>query len=319
MFPPFFYICAMKRIVAILFAAVCGFFCLFGAVGRATAQAPADYSPAFFGPHALPVPEVSDGKIPEFTRAGFSTDYSFGHGDRTVGFRLDAEFPLVPRKVSFRLWYDVYELYSVSPAVSAQRGIEAPASGRSRGGGAGDIYVQTRISILGERERRPQITISAVLKTASGGNVAQRRFYDTPGYWFDFQIAKSFFTKSKAVSEIRLVAQGGFLCWETTGSVQNDAPMYGLNLILANKWVRLENEIGGYYGWMGHGDRPLVYGAKLTYGYKFVNVFFQYKLGIIDFPYHQIRLGCSFDIAKLTPRYKGLSGPDRDGKPTPAE
>jgi hypothetical protein len=281
----------------------------------ASAPTPADYSPAWFGPHALPVPEVSDGRIPEHTRGGFSTDYSFGHGigagDRTVGFRLDAEIPLVPRHASFRLWYDVYELYSLSPAVQALRGIENPSQGRLRGGVAGDVYVQTRISVLGERENRPQIIISATLKTASGGQFPQRRFYDTPGYWFDFQIAKSFFTDSEALKEIRLVAQGGFLCWETTGSVQNDAPMYGLNLILANKWVSLENQIGGYCGWMRHGDRPLAYRAKLTYNYKFVNVFCQYQFGIIDFPYHQIRLGCSFDIARLTPRYDRPHGRDR--------
>ncbi len=252
-----------------------------------------DYSPAFFGPHALQVPEVSDGRIPEQTLAGFSTDYSVGHGgmegSRTVGFRLDAEFPLVPRHVSFKLWYDFYELYN---------------NGGHRGQSAGDVYVQTRISVLGEREKRPQIIIGATIKTASGGNFTDRRFYDTPGYWFDFQIAKSFFFRSEAVKEIRLVGQAGFLCWETTGSVQNDAPMYGFNLILSNKWLSFENQIGGYCGWMKNGDRPLTFRTKLTYKYKFVDLFFQYQYGIFDFPYHQIRLGCSFSIAKLTPRYR---------------
>ncbi len=252
-----------------------------------------DYSPAFFGPHALPVPEVSDGRIPQQTLAGFSTDYSVGYGgmegSRTVGFRLDAEFPLVQRHVSFKLWHEFYELYN---------------NGGRRGHGSGDVYVQTRISVLGEREKRPQIIIGATIKTASGGNFAERRFYDTPGYWFDFQIAKSFFFRSEAVSEIRLVGQAGFLCWETTGSVQNDAPMYGLNLILSNKWLSLENQIGGYWGWMNNSDRPLSFRTKLTYKYRFVDLFFQYQYGIIDFPYHQIRLGCSFSIARLTPRYR---------------
>jgi hypothetical protein len=265
-----------------------------------------DYSPAFFGPHALAVPEVSDGRIPEHTLGGVSSDYSFGYGDRTLGLRLDAEFPLVPRHVSFKLWFDLHEWYSLSPAVCLERGI-TPDPGRGggkRGHGAGDVYVQTRISVLSERENRPQIIIASTLKTASGGNFTDRRFYDTPGYYFDFQVAKSFLTASRALSEIRLVAQGGFLCWETTGSVQNDAPMYGLNMILSNRWISLENQIGGYYGWMGNGDRPLSVRTKLSFKYRSAEFFFRYQYGITDFRYHQIRLGCSFAIPGLTPKYR---------------
>lgn len=259
------------------------------------------YSPAFFGPHALPVPEVSDGRIHQCTIAGFSADYSFGYGDRTVGFRLDAEIPLVRQHVSLKLWYDVYERYRVSPAVCDLRGM-IHTSGL-KGGEGGDVYVQTRISVLGERKYQPQIILSATLKTASGGNYAERRFYDTPGYWFDVEIAKSFLTRSEVIEEIRFVGQAGFLCWETTGSIQNDAPMYGFNMILSNKWVSLENQIAGYCGWMGNGDRPLVWRTRLTYSYKFISLFFQYQYGIVDFPYHQTRLGCSFSIPQLTPRY----------------
>lgn len=267
----------------------------------ATPLAGQSYSPAFFGPHALGVPEISDGRIRAHTSAGFSTDYSFGYGDRTVGFRIDAEIPLVPQYVSFKLWYDVYEKYRVSPAVCDLRGITHTSG--LKGGEAGDVYVQTRISVLGERKYRPQIILSATLKTASGGSYPERRFYDTPGYWFDFEIAKSFLITSEAVKEIRLVAQAGFLCWETTGSVQNDAPMYGLNMIVSNRRLSLENQIAGYCGWMDNGDKPLVWRTRLTYTYKFASLFFQYQYGIKDFPYHQTRLGCSFSIPKLTPRY----------------
>lgn len=273
-------------------------------VATSAAAQQVDYSPAFFGPHALAVPEVSDGRIPEHTRAGLSTDYSFGYGDRTLGIRLDAEIPLVPHHVSFKLWYDLYEFYSLSPALCAGRGITPDSPEGKKGRGAGDVYVQTRMSILGERPNRPQIILSATIKTASGGAFRERRFYDTPGYYFDFEIAKSFLFRSEAVNELRLVAQGGFLCWETSGSRQNDAPMYGLNVILANRWVSLENQIGGYCGWMNNGDRPLTFRTKLTYKHKFADLFFQYQYGIVDFPYHQIRFGCSFSIAKLTPKYK---------------
>jgi hypothetical protein len=96
----------------------------------------------------------------------------------------------------------------------------------------------------------------------------------------------------------------GFLCWETTNSSQNDAGSYGLNLILSNSFLTFENQLGGYWGRLGNGDRPLCYRTKLAYNYKFFNIFFQYQYGILDFPYHQIRLGAVFNIEKLTPKYK---------------
>ena len=36
---------------------------------------------------------------------------------------------------------------------------------------------------------------------------------------------------------------------------------------------------------------------------KNIDYFAQYQYGINDFPYHQLRLGISFSIEKLTPKY----------------
>lgn len=259
-----------------------------------------NYSPAFFGPNALPVPEVTTCKIPEFTELGLSTDYSFGFGDKTLTWRLDAEIPLLPKFVSVKVWFMFHENYWLTPDVCQLRNINPPVTaGRS----TGDVYVQTRISILREKKYRPVIILGATIITASGGNFDQRRFYDTPGYLFDVSVAKSFPINSKVLNDIRLVGNVGFLCWETTNSVQNDAPAYGLNLILSNSFLTLENQVGGYWGWINNGDRPLTYRMKLSYHHKICNVFFQYQYGIIDFPYHQIRLGVVFPVSKLTPRY----------------
>jgi hypothetical protein len=265
------------------------------------AQNPVKYSPAYFGPNALPVPEVTDGKIPEHTLLGFSTDYSFGYGDNTIGLRLDAEIPLLPKFVSLKSWFVFYEKYWLTPSVCQIRNIFPPVY---TGWAIGDVYVQTRISVLKEKKNCPQIILATTLKTASGGGFQQRRYHDTPGYYFDASISKSFPVNTKLLTDIRIVANVGFLCWETTGSTQNDAPMYGINLLFSNSFLTFENQIGGYFGWMNNGDHPLTYRTKLTYNYKFFNVFFQYQYGIMDFPYHQIRLGFFTFISKLTPKYK---------------
>ena len=274
--------------------------------GGFSLSAQVNYSPAFFGPNALPVPEVTDGRIPDYTQLGFSSDYSFGFGDQTLAWRLDGEIPLLPKFVSLKLWMIIHENYWLTPEINRLRGIDPPVAS---GWATGDVYVQTRISVLREKKYRPQIIIAATIITASGGKFQERRYYDTPGYYFDASVAKSFPINSKVLNDIRLIGNVGFLCWETTNSTQNDAPMYGLNFILSNSFLAFENQIGGYWGWMNNGDRPLIYRTKLTYKHKFLDVFFQYQYGIMDFPYHQIRLGCLFSIQRLTPRYPIKSEP----------
>jgi hypothetical protein len=74
----------------------------------------------------------------------------------------------------------------------------------------------------------------------------------------------------------------------------------------------LENTLSGYWGWIhtyapispahDYGDAPLVYAAKFTFMTKKIDYFAQYQYGIKDFPYHQIRVGVSFPLEKLTPK-----------------
>jgi hypothetical protein len=265
------------------------------------------YAPAWFGPNANPVPEMTNARIPEKTTINLMGDYYFGFGDETSNIRYKIEIPLLPNHVSFSIWNTAFEHYRVTENVSLTRGMEGNLNGKA----SGDFYVQTRISLLTEKKYAPSIILNSTLKTASGTNFEQRRYFDTPGYYFDVEAGKSFFTKSKFLNEIRLVANVGFLCWETTNSTQNDAPMYGLKLITGNKRWKIENTFSGYWGWMhthpkygsDYGDAPLVYATKFTFLNGYMDYFAQYQYGIKDFPFHQIRAGISFPVDKLTPKY----------------
>jgi hypothetical protein len=266
------------------------------------------YAPAWFGPNANPVPEMTDARIPEKSTISLMGDYYFGYGDKTTNGYVKIEVPLLPERVSVKLWTSILENYEVTPEISEKRGMNGNLTGRPNG----DLYFQTRISILKESKNSPTITFNATLKTASGTNFLQRRYFDTPGYYFDVEAGKSFYTKSNFINEIRLVANLGFLCWETTNSTQNDAPMYGFKVITGNEKWKYENTLSGYWGWMhthpkygsDYGDAPLVYAAKFTLMQGYMDYFFQYQNGINDFPYHQIRAGISFPVEKLTPKFK---------------
>lgn len=266
------------------------------------------YSPTWFGPNANPVPEFTDATIVDKTTIELMGDYYFGYGDETKNGYIKIDIPLLPKRVSFKVWSSLLEHYQVTDALSSKREM----NGNTKGKANGDFYLQTKISLLKEGKIKPAAILNSTLKTASGTNFQERRYFDTPGYYFDMEIGKSVFFQNKILNEIRLVGNIGFLCWETTGSRQNDAPMYGAKLIVGNENWRWENTLAGYSGWMhthpaygsNYGDNPLIFQTKINYKYRNLNVFTQYQYGIRDFPYHQIRIGTALQINKLTPHYK---------------
>ncbi|MDR3244091.1 MAG: hypothetical protein LBT79_05015 [Elusimicrobiota bacterium] len=259
-----------------------------------------EYSPKYFGPNANPVPEFANARIPDKTEIEFSYDYYFGFGDDTNSLSMSVEIPLLVEKVSFKIWINFFETYQVSAKVYDERNMEG---GQLKGNAGGDFYVQTRILIFSEGAYNPAVILNSALKTASGTEFPQRRYFDTPGYYFDAEFGKSFFMNSEIINEIRNVLDLGFFCWETTNSVQDDAFMYGYRIILSNKFIDIENTLSGYYGWMQNGDTPLLCGLKISTRSK-TKFFIQYKKGINDFPYNNVSLGIVFAIDMLTPRYK---------------
>lgn len=262
------------------------------------------YSPAWFGPNANPVPESSNGKINKFTSISLSGNYYFGFGDETKNFSVKAEVPLLAEKVSLSVWTTLPETYKVTPELALLRNMQ-----QTEGTAKGDIYVQTKFLILEEKTFLPRILGRISLKTAAGDNMVNRRFFDTPGYYFDFELLKKMYTNKTQDLEISTILNLGFMSWETNNSVQNDAPLYGFNLLLTNEKYTLENSLSGYYGWMSikkpmYGDRPLVYTGKLNYQAKKTKYYLQYQYGIKDFPYHHLAVGTEINLEKLTPHYK---------------
>lgn len=266
------------------------------------------YSTAWFGPNANPVPEFTSAIIPITTQLSVMGDVYFGGGDNTQNAYIDLEMPLLPGRVSVRVWTALLEHYDVSEPVAIGRGMLAPYKGNAMG----DFYVQTRISLLKETLYRPAMVLNLTMKTASGTQFKYRRYFDTPGYYFSLDMGKSFQVHNMHLQKIRVGAQLGFMSWETSGSRQNDAPMYGLKVSAINPRWQIDNTLSGYWGWMhthpdygaDYGDAPLLYALKITRNtYKF-NYFIQYQYGIKDYPYQQVRVGMQIPLPRLTPDFK---------------
>lgn len=267
------------------------------------------YSPRWFGPNALPVPETGNASISNYTTVDITGDYYFGFGDITKNGYLRIEIPLLAEKVSLKVWTAFLEHYRLTPELGEIRGIEA---GKLKGTANSDIYVQTKIRLNKENKIFPSLILNTTLKTSSGTENLAKRYYNTSAYYFDIEVGKSYNRELSYLEEVRLTGNLGFLCWETDNYTQNDAPMYGAKIQLKKNRLEWEGGLRGYYGWMtGHpsydenyGDRPLVVLTGLGLQTEKIKYYIQYQYGIKDFPYHQLRVGIQFQSRKLTPYYK---------------
>lgn len=135
-------------------------------------------------------------------------------------------------------------------------------------------------------------------------------FFNTAGYYFDVEMAKSFRMES-FIDEVRVVTDFGFYSWDVQTpnlNVQDDAIMYGAKLILKHKNISWENTFSGYNGWItrveDYGDRPIVLASKINLQTNPGTVWFlQFQHGIRYFPYEQVRIGVQLPLKKLTPKF----------------
>ena len=261
-------------------------------------------APAYFGPNAFPVPDMLDGRVQDQLRVEIAGDGYFGYeGDKTAGAFARIFVPLFTDRVNFTLWMPVMEWYSMTPERMAT--CRVADSLAHRGSGAGDAYFSTDIQILRDKKWAPDIALRAACKSASGGQYELARHYDCPGYFMDLSVGKSWYLgtengrlKSENAVELRVAGSVGFLCRQTDNGRQNDAVMYGLQLLLKSQYVSLRTTYSGYVGWENNGDKPMVIEGKLSGYLRNFEPYLEYQYGIKDYPFHHMRVGLAmkFDI-----------------------
>lgn len=272
-------------------------------------------APAYFGPNAFAVPDMIDGRVQRSMRVEMAGDYYLGHQqDRTQNIFMRAFIPLFTDRVNLTLWMPVQEWYQMTP--DRQRICRLQDTVAIRGRGTGDVYISTDIQLLRDKRIAPDIVLRAAMKTASGGSFEQARHYDCPGYFFDVSAGKSFYfggTNSPITDhpcaitergdcpiELRVAASTGFLCWQTDNGRQNDAVMYGAQLMLRVPYFSLRETFTGYSGWERAGDRPMVITTTMSGHIPLstgsLHPFFTYQYGLRDYPFHQFRLGLAYEI-----------------------
>ncbi len=268
---------------------------------------PTCISPYYFGPNAFPIPDMLDGTTSRALRLEIAADHFMGfQKDKTTDVAFKVNIPLFTERANLTVWMPVMEWYENT--LERQHTCRLQDTVAMSGHLAGDVYVSTDIWALQSERHWIDLTVRAAIKSASGGGYAEARYYDNPGYFFDVTLAKPIQFKHSFFEELRFAASGGFLCWQTDNGRQNDAVMYGAMVKLKTKYLTLSETFGGYVGWEANSctnghiahDCPMSLKTNVSAHYKNLELLFQYQYGLLDWPFHQFRVGIAyaFDVLK---------------------
>lgn len=270
-------------------------------------------SPYYFGPNAFPVPEMLDGRLQNELRVELSGDYFHGYrGDHTEDVSLKLIIPLWTSRANLSLWMPVMEWFRNSNENIQTCRIQPEHQADARKGSLmGDVFLSIDMQLLKEKRYRPDWVLRAALKTASGGDFYLARYYDSPGYFFDTSVAKSFAVgRNKNWNhQLRAALSTGFLCWQTDNGRQDDAVQFGVMAKYENRHFSVAETFAGYSGWEHNAsnggetahDRPVILRTDMIGHVKKFDIVVAYQYGLRDYPYHQIRLGLAYkwDILKM--------------------
>lgn len=271
---------------------------------------PTKIAPAYFGPNAFPVPDMLDGRTSSQLKLELYGDCFLGTttgrvaDDVTGGMFAKLTIPLFTPKVNLTVWMPLFEVFHTSAELNALRRLPEPYNTSDlRGSDIGDVYLSTDIRILSQERHKVDMTVRAALKTASANHFAKGRCYDAPGYFFDVAVGRGF-DFGGGVHNLRIAASTGLLCWQTDNGRQNDAVMYGAKVAYRYKNFGIDTTFGGYCGWERDGDSPMTLKTHLSYHIGALALRVGHQVGFMDWPYHQIRVGATYNFDILN-RIKG--------------
>jgi hypothetical protein len=254
------------------------------------------YSPRYFGPNALPIPEIINGKIGKHTEIMLAADYHHHKNDPTQNIFTRIEIPIVKNKANLEIHVVPIEFYNMDSSLRIER---RTFNKEGKGTAGGDIYVNQHIQLLSQHRSLPDANLRIGLRSASGTMLRHARYTDAPGYFFDLGLGKNIYQHPTDSSFVRIYASAGFYCWHTNEDDlrQNDALMFGGGIDWKTKSWLLSLQTAGYVGYINNGDKPLVARAKIHKKITpHITTFLHLQHGIHDFYYTSIRFGCSWRL-----------------------
>ena len=250
-------------------------------------------SPQFMGPNALPLPIQQKGLVRKSIEWESRGELYWNKGDLTLNPFTRIYVPLGNGRVAIEGYYVPVEYYQSSAAV---RDYRKARDFSGKGWAAGDVYISTIIQLTENRKKWPDIALGINLKTASGTELANLRYTDAPGYSFDISFGKTYTSASSPDLNFRWYAVGGFYVWQmySTRYFQNDAILYGCGTDISFFSWKISNQLGGYWGYLDNGDRPLIWNFLVERKINQFLISASFQEGLKNFPFHAIRLGMTY-------------------------
>jgi len=259
-------------------------------------------SPSYMGPNALPVPTIKTGLLSNQSIWEIGVDGHYSKGDKATNLVTDIFIPLSKNRVGLNLNWIPVEYYQMD---TITRDIRRARDYDGKGFSVGDLVIGTYIQIIKDRDRLPDLMLSINLKAATGSNLGAARYSDSPGYHFDLSFGKKITSNKVKIDHLRIYGMMGLYVYQThySKNYQNDAFLFGAGIDLSLQKIIIENKVGGYIGYIGDGDKPIVYRLILrtnrenTWNFKLL-----YQQGVHDFDYSTMRFSALINFKERQKR-----------------
>lgn len=247
-------------------------------------------SPGYFGPNALPVPEVKKGYLDKETEFEVMLSNHFHAGDPTRDLSAKLYIPFAKNKIAIEMYGVVLEHFTFSEEIRNER-ISRIKDGK--GFAIGDFYFSTLVQLSKDR-KFPNTLFRFAAKTASGNQLEGARFTDTPGYFFDLSFSKNFNMKNGSI--FQPFASFGFYSWQTNDwlNLQNDALMYAAGADFKHNSWNFSASLSGYSGYKQELDKPVRINIDVKKNFVSKAIRFQYHHGLRHWEYKTIRFSYIF-------------------------
>jgi hypothetical protein len=255
------------------------------------------YSSKYFGPNALPVPDISKGVVGITGTVEIAADGYFSKGDNTQDCYTKVYYPVVGKLIAIEGYVVPFEHFKMD---TATRDIRAARIKSGEGTAGGDIYFGTVIQLV-KNKKFPDVAFRMTCRTASGTDVSAARYTNAPGYFFDLSMGKDFKNDKFFFSTIRLYGMIGFYCWQTNlvNYMQDDSFLYGVGVDLSSEKIIISASAGGYIGYIKDGDRPAVARLSLFRKGNHFNYGLSGQAGLNDYYYNSIRISLVYNMPEI--------------------
>lgn len=239
------------------------------------------------GPNALPIPEMHQIQTDTTSWVLGGLTYHGRKGEGTVSSLLGVQWKPSPW-VRMMITVVPVEYFETSHELKEERKIFFLAYDDQWAGG--DFHLSSNVTVPTAWLGGIQAELRVGLRAPSGTKLGAARYTDAPGYHFDLAFSRRWTERHS------WEVMTGFLAYQTYSDKyhQNDAFLWGIGHAIHYPQWTLTHAIRGYNGYIGGGDRPMVY--QLTSAWTTVQNRWRWELtggiGLNDYPFTYVGISC---------------------------